>query len=196
MGMDLLLRLCLRSKGDAMFVLMRTVTYVLIFSGLVLILLPAKVLSWSGVTHPAAIGWAQFAGIAIGAAGLLLALACVSVFVRVGKGTPAPFDPPRRLVTRGPYQFVRNPMYIGAGLAVGGAALYYESLALLLFAICFLIAAHAFVMFYEEPTLRRLFREDYDAYCRSVHRWLPEFRAAKTRRLRVISIHPAIARKR
>ena len=176
--------------------LIRTIAYALVFVGLLLILLPAKVLSWSGVPAPATMGWPQICGIVIGVAGAVLALGCAGVFVRVGKGTPAPFDPPRRLVTRGPYRFVRNPMYIGAGLAVGGAALYYESLALLLFAICFLIAAHAFVLFYEEPALRRLFREDYDAYCRRVHRWLPEFRAATTRRMRVVSIHPAIARKR
>jgi len=42
--------------------------------------------------------------------------------VFIGKGTPAPFDPPRKLVIRGPYRFVRNPMYIGAGMTLAGAA--------------------------------------------------------------------------
>ena len=179
-----------------MLVLMRTVTYVLFFAGLVLIFLPAKVLSWSGVGRPAAMGWVQLAGIAIGGVGLLLALACVAVFVRVGKGTPAPFDPPRRLVTGGPYQYVRNPMFLGAGVAVGGAALYFESLELLLFAMGFLAVAHAIVMLYEEPVLRRTFGQEYEAYCRRVHRWLPELHRAGARHRDAVAASPAAARKR
>ena len=103
----------------------------------------------------------------------LLALWCVFAFVRIGKGTPAPFDPPRRLVVRGPYRFVRNPMYIGGGLALGGAALFYESASLLAYAAAFLLAAHFFVVVYEEPTLRRGFGAEYEAYCQRVRRWRP-----------------------
>ena len=64
-------------------------------------------------------------------AGGALALWCILAFALVGKGTPAPFDPPRRLVVAGPYRYVRNPMYIGAGLALTGAAMFYGSLRLL-----------------------------------------------------------------
>jgi protein-S-isoprenylcysteine O-methyltransferase Ste14 len=97
----------------------------------------------------------------------------VLAFGVVGKGTPAPFDPPRRLVVRGPYRFVRNPMYIGAIVGLTGASIFYESLALLGFTAVFALTVHLFVMFYEEPTLRRLFGEDYIEYCRRVRRWLP-----------------------
>jgi protein-S-isoprenylcysteine O-methyltransferase Ste14 len=106
-------------------------------------------------------------------AGALLALWCVVTFVAIGKGTPAPFDPPRRLVVRGPYRFVRNPMYFGGALALAGAALFYQSLLLLAYASIFLFAACLFVLFYEEPTLRRIFGTDYVSYCRHVGRWLP-----------------------
>ena len=94
------------------------------------------------------------AGAILGAAGAALALACIVTFVFVGKGTPAPFDPPRRLVMRGPYRLVRNPMYIGATLALAGAALFYRSLSLLSYAAVFLLVTHGFVVLYEEPTLQ------------------------------------------
>jgi protein-S-isoprenylcysteine O-methyltransferase Ste14 len=155
-----------------MFVFVRAVTFAALFIGFVLIYLPARVLSWSGMVRPA-IGVPQVAGMVIGAAGAALALWCIFTFAAIGKGTPAPFDPPRRLVIRGPYRFVRNPMYIGAGLALASAALFYKSLPLLGYAGFFLLATHLFVVFYEEPALRRTFGQEYEAYCRQVGRWWP-----------------------
>jgi protein-S-isoprenylcysteine O-methyltransferase Ste14 len=158
-----------------MFVFARAVTYATLFIGFVLVFLPARVLSSSGLVVPPAIGVAQGAGMAIGAAGAALAVACILAFVVVGKGTPFPLDPPRRLVVRGPYRFVRNPMYLGAALAIGGAALFYQSFALLGYIALFLLAVHVFVLAYEEPTLRKTFGDDYRAYCESVGRWWPRF---------------------
>ena len=108
-------------------------------------------------------------------AGGALALWCILAFALVGKGTPAPFDPPRRLVVAGPYRYVRNPMYIGAGLALTGAAMFYGSLRLLGYVGLFLLATHAFVVLYEEPALTRLFGHEYRAYQTRVRRWLPRF---------------------
>ena len=156
-----------------MFALVRAVTYAALFIGLVLIYVPARLLSWSGIVRPAAIEVQQVAGMVIGAAGAAVALWCVFTFTSIGRGTPAPFDPPRRLVIRGPYRFVRNPMYIGAGIALASAALFYESLTLLGYTGLFFVATHFFVLWYEEPTLRRTFGQEYDAYCRQVRRWWP-----------------------
>lgn len=156
-----------------MFVLVRTVTYSSLFIGLLLIYVPARVLSWSGIVRPAAIGTPQVAGMVIGAAGGAVALWCIFTFATIGRGTPAPFDPPRRLVIQGPYGFVRNPMYIGAGLALAGAALFYGSLPLLGYTAAFFLATHLFVVWYEEPTLRRSFGPEYEAYCSQVGRWWP-----------------------
>ena len=105
-----------------------------------------------------------------------LALACILTFVFVGKGTPAPFDPPRRLVIQGPYRFVRNPMYLGAGFALAGAALFYQSIPLLGYAGLFILITHLFVVLYEEPALQRIFDGDYEAYRRRVGRWWPQQR--------------------
>jgi protein-S-isoprenylcysteine O-methyltransferase Ste14 len=156
-----------------MFVVVRALTYATLFTGLVLIYLPARLLSWSGIVRPAAIDVAQVAGMVVASAGAALALWCVIAFASIGRGTPAPFDPPRRLVMQGPYRLVRNPMYVGAGFALAGAALFYESLPLLGYSVVFLLAAHLFVVWYEEPTLRRAFGHEYDAYCRQVRRWWP-----------------------
>lgn len=156
-----------------MFVLVRAVTYATLFIGLVLIYVPASLLSWSGIVPPAAFEVQQGVGMVIGTIGAVIALWCVFTFATIGRGTPAPFDPPRRLVIQGPYRFVRNPMYIGAGLALASAALFYESLPLLGYTGFFFLATHLFVVWYEEPTLRRTFGQEYETYCSRVRRWWP-----------------------
>ena len=135
--------------------------------------LPARVLSWSGIIRPASIGAAQVVGMVVGAMGAVLALWCVGAFVVIGRGTPAPFDPPRRLVVVGPYRLVRNPMYMGAGLALTGAALFYGSWALLGYCAVFVFVTNLFVVMYEEPTLRATFGAAYLRYCERVRRWWP-----------------------
>jgi protein-S-isoprenylcysteine O-methyltransferase Ste14 len=129
-----------------MFLLIRTITYAALFVGFLLVFLPARVLSWSGIARPASIGAMQVAGVAVAASGAVLALWCIVTFVVIGSGTPAPFDPPRLLVVAGPYRLVRNPMYIGAGLALAAAALFYESWALLGYCAVFLFVTHLFVV--------------------------------------------------
>jgi protein-S-isoprenylcysteine O-methyltransferase Ste14 len=156
-----------------LFALVRALTYATLFVGFVLVFLPARVLTWSGVAAPRALAIPQIAGMVITAMGAGLALWCVMTFAIVGRGTPAPFDPPRRLVIRGPYRYVRNPMYLGAALALAGAALFYESGPLTAYLGVFLVVAHSFVVWYEEPTLRRTFGDEYDAYRRRVRRWWP-----------------------
>jgi protein-S-isoprenylcysteine O-methyltransferase Ste14 len=156
-----------------MFVLMRAVTYASLFIGLVLVFLPSRLLSLVGIVQPKFTGLPQVAGMVAAAVGAVLALWCVTSFVRVGHGTPAPFDPPRRLVVAGPYRIVRNPMYIGAGLTLAGAALFYASFEILAYLCLLFLASHLFVVFHEEPTLKRRFGGEYSAYCRAVGRWVP-----------------------
>jgi protein-S-isoprenylcysteine O-methyltransferase Ste14 len=157
-----------------MFLVARAVTYSLLFVSFVLVFLPARVLSWSGIQRPAGIGVWQVIGVLLGAAGAALALSCIVAFVFVGRGTPAPFDPPRRLVARGPYRFVRNPMYVGAGLALAGAALFYQSFGLLGYIGALFLCTHVFVTTYEEPTLRKAFGREYLEYCEGTGRWWPK----------------------
>ncbi len=155
-----------------MFVLIRAITYATLFIGFVLVYVPGLLLG-SAPARPVVIGLQQIVGTIVTAVGAVIALWCVFTFAFIGKGTPAPFDPPRRLVVRGPYQFVRNPMYIGAILALLGAAIFYGSLAILIYAALFFLATHLFVIAYEEPGLRQTFGSEYEAYCRGVRRWWP-----------------------
>jgi len=156
----------------ATFVLARAVTYATLFIGLLLVFVPGRILERSGIVRPTQLGAVQFAGIVVGMVGGAIALWCVLTFAFIGRGTPAPFDPPRKLVIRGPYRYVRNPMYIGAALALCGAALFYRSIWLFGYTILFLLVTHVFVVTYEEPTLRRMFGADYEAYRGRVRRWL------------------------
>lgn len=164
-----------RERRSNVFILVRAFIYATLLVGLGLLVLPPGALSGLGVTRPTAIHITQVVGIAVGVGGGALALWCVITFAVIGRGTPLPFDPPRRLVVRGPYRFVRNPMAIGVALTLTGAALYYRSVRLMAFTGLFLVVIHLFVVLYEEPTLRRMFGDDYEAYSRQVRRWWPRF---------------------
>jgi protein-S-isoprenylcysteine O-methyltransferase Ste14 len=155
-------------------ILARAATYATLFIGVVLVYLPGQLLAEAGINRPKELGAAQAAGVFLTTMGAAVALWCIATFAFVGRGTPAPFDPPRRLVSRGPYRYVRNPMYLGATIALGGGALFYESKALIGYAAGFVLLMHVFVVLYEEPTLRAAFGDDYKAYCRRVGRWLPK----------------------
>jgi Putative protein-S-isoprenylcysteine methyltransferase len=95
-------------------------------------------------------------------------------FAVIGGGTPAPIAPPKILVVKGLHRFVRNPMYIGVALVIGGQAWLFHSAATAIYLACLLLTAHLFVVSYEEPTLRRQFGEEYERYCHSVPRWIPK----------------------
>ena len=157
-----------------MFILARALTYATLFIGFVLVYLPSELAAAVGA-RPSESAVARFAGAGLAAIGGALAVWCVLAFAVVGKGTPFPLDPPRRLVVRGPYRFVRNPMYLGAVTALAGAAIYCASPALAGYAAAFLLVMHAFVVWYEEPRLRETFGSDYDRYCAAVRRWWPRW---------------------
>jgi protein-S-isoprenylcysteine O-methyltransferase Ste14 len=106
------------------------------------------------------------------AAGLVIYTWCVWDFGSHG-GTPAPVDAPKRLVVRGLYRYVRNPMYVGVLLLILGWVVWFRSSRLLLYAGLIAIAFHLFVTGYEEPTLRRRFGSEYQDYAARVNRWLP-----------------------
>ncbi|HSP17590.1 MAG TPA: isoprenylcysteine carboxylmethyltransferase family protein [Thermoanaerobaculia bacterium] len=151
------------------FALIRTVIIATFFLSLWLWFLPR----WAVGNN--AYADARLAGLILFIPGLLLAGWCALEFAWRGFGTPAPFDPPRRLVISGPYRFVRNPMYVGAGIAFLGEAITFPHLTTLMLAVFVVtwIASTVFIVVYEEPTLRRLFGDDYANYCRHVRRWLP-----------------------
>jgi protein-S-isoprenylcysteine O-methyltransferase Ste14 len=105
--------------------------------------------------------------------GSAIYLWCLWDFATQGQGTPAPIDPPKRLVTRGLYRYVRNPMYVGVLTAILGWALLFRSTTIILYAAGVFMSVHLFVLLYEEPHLRKIFGVSYAQYCSQVGRWLP-----------------------
>lgn len=96
-------------------------------------------------------------------------------FALRGHGTPAPNAPTQKLVVEGLHRYIRNPMYIGVFLIALGQAVLFRSLTLFRYAAGFWLAAHLFVLLYEEPTLERKFGEEYRNYKQRVPRWFPRF---------------------
>jgi protein-S-isoprenylcysteine O-methyltransferase Ste14 len=112
------------------------------------------------------------------AAGLPVLLDSFARFAIQGLGTPAPVAPPQHLVVTGLYRYVRNPMYVAVLSLVFGQALLFGSLPLLEYGLAVWLGFFAFVLVYEEPTLRGKFGEEYDDYCARVPRWIPRFRSS------------------
>jgi protein-S-isoprenylcysteine O-methyltransferase Ste14 len=120
--------------------------------------------------------WTEFPGVILMFAGGVLAILCIGVFVVYGKGTAAPFDPPREFVAVGPYRYVRNPMYIGGWIVLIGFGLYQHSISILIFSLAWILLAHIFVIFAEERWLEERFGDGYIQYKKSVRRWIPRLR--------------------
>src|SRR5712664_3141630 len=153
---------------------LRTVVFTIFVPGFWTILVPYWVVG-RGVRLDLRDG--AVAGWLLVAAGAALYLTCAFWgFALRGKGTPAPIDPPKKLVAEGPYRIVRNPMYWSVVLVMMGEALAFRSLALAEIGAAFFAGTTLFVLLYEEPTLRRKFGAEYDDYCRRVPRWIPRFR--------------------
>jgi protein-S-isoprenylcysteine O-methyltransferase Ste14 len=148
---------------------LRSVLFTLVVPGIGAVVVPWWILTRGGST-PVVGNWVA---IAVVVAGATLYVVCLRLFAVVGRGTPGPWDAPRRFVAVGPYRWVRNPIYIGAILVVSGEAWLFASRALVVYAVGMAVSCHLFVVWYEEPTLRRRFGEGYAAYTTSVPRWVP-----------------------
>jgi protein-S-isoprenylcysteine O-methyltransferase Ste14 len=113
-------------------------------------------------------------GIVLAVIGFVLLLWCVRDFYVAGKGTLAPWDPPKSLVIIGLYRFVRNPMYIAVLTLVAGWGLMFGSIGLGIYVCILAIGFHLRVIMYEEPWLGQQFGPDWEAYSKAVSRWLPQ----------------------
>lgn len=116
---------------------------------------------------------ADVLGLLTAGVGVALLGACIAEFARTGRGTLSPVDAPTRLVVRGLYRLVRNPMYLSVSAILLGECFLTRSLALLLYWAVWFAGVNLFVIGYEEPALRRRFGPAYEAYTREVGRWVP-----------------------
>jgi len=120
-------------------------------------------------------GRAVAAAFALLGGGSLLLLWCVRDFFVSGRGTLAPWDPPKHLVVTGLYRLVRNPMYLAVLLIVAGWSILYRSGWLALYAILLAIGFHLRVLWHEEPWLQRQFGAEWEAYAAKTARWVPRW---------------------
>jgi protein-S-isoprenylcysteine O-methyltransferase Ste14 len=109
----------------------------------------------------------------LGLAGVVLTMRTMSLFVRFGEGTAAPWDPPRRFVVRGPYRYVRNPMMTGFFLILFAEFLFLWSWPLLVWTAVVIIVNLIYMPLFEEKGLEKRFGDEYLAYKRHVPRWIP-----------------------
>jgi len=154
------------------WLLFKNLLFTLLFPGFVAGWVPLR---WfeRRAQWPETWGWHHLAGAGLVAAGAGVILHCVWLFATRGQGTPAPFDPPKKLVWRGLYKWVRNPMYLGLFALVAGEALFLRSIHILVYLVCLTCVVQLFVLGYEETALRLKFGAMYEDYKRAVPRWLP-----------------------
>jgi protein-S-isoprenylcysteine O-methyltransferase Ste14 len=147
--------------------------------GVVTLVVPAVILYLTGAIDfgwglPPPTSWLlPLLGCALIGLGLLIMYKTISLFASVGEGTLAPWDPPRKLVVRGIYRYVRNPMISGVLSILLGEAAIFGSLALLVWFLVFFAFQAIYMPLVEERGLARRFGEDYLVYKRNVPRWIP-----------------------
>ncbi len=121
--------------------------------------------------------WTFLPGIFFIMLGLSVLTWTISAFIRIGKGTLAPWSPTKKLVTGGIYSHVRNPMIMGVGTTLIGESLVICSRNILIWTVLFFIINTLYFILYEEPDLERKFGDEYRHYKKYVSRWLPRLKA-------------------
>jgi len=114
----------------------------------------------------------QYLGMIVFFIGLIILFYCIISFAVEGRGTLSPADPTKRLVVKGLYRFSRNPMYVGVMMILVGEAVFFQSTGLWMYSLLICLAFCVFIIFFEEPRLRKDFGEEYINYCQQVRRWL------------------------
>src|ERR1700676_4886522 len=155
--------------------ILKTLLFTILVPGSVLVLIPFWILG--GFPWPTGSPRTGL-GIVTMVLGASIYFRCAWEFAVRGLGTPAPIAPPKFLVTTALHRYVRNPMYIGVFLVLLGEAGPFRAPLLLAYAAFFCVPVELFVVYYEEPTLRRQFGESYEHYRSSVPRWIPKFCSA------------------
>ena len=151
---------------------------IIILPGTVLVFVPSVILIAtsntrfsSGLLGPAQLlFWIAMAAAAVA---LFLAAWTVTLLTKFGQGTPAPWDPPQKLVVRGPYRHVRNPMITSVLLMLVAEVLLFQSWPIFFWMIFFYLANVLYFPLFEERSLEKRFGEDYRIYKKHVPRWIP-----------------------
>lgn len=117
--------------------------------------------------------WTTILGSLFICLGLFIIISTIRMFIQIGRGTLAPWDPTRNLVTTGLYGYVRNPMIMGVFTGLIGEAVLFTSLNIGIWAGVFFVINTLYFILSEEPGLEKRFGEGYREYKRNVSRWIP-----------------------
>jgi protein-S-isoprenylcysteine O-methyltransferase Ste14 len=160
-------------RTGRVFAIFGTAAFLILAPGTVAGLIPWWISRWR--LRPPFLGFTPFRaiGVLLMAAGIAVVLESFGRFALQGLGTPAPVFPTRHLVVNGSYRYVRNPMYVAVTSLILGQAVLLGDIHLIEYLVFPWLAAHLFVLTYEEPTLRRTFGAEYETYCAHVPRWIP-----------------------
>ena len=142
---------------------------ILLLPGMVAVVIPATIIYFTGISQPRSIVIGSFFILV----GLVLMTWTIGLFSTVGKGTPAPWNPPQKLVVRGVYRHVRNPMIVGGFCILLGEAVFFGSWPLLCLFGFFVVVNLIYMPLSEEPGLVKRFGDDYLRYMQNVPRWIP-----------------------
>ncbi len=162
----------------------KTLIWSIIVGGTATVGIPYLLLTATGASLSLRLLGFRLFGLVLIILGATIYVWSASTFTFVGKGTPAPFDPPKELVAKGPYQYVRNPIYVFVIIVLVGEAVLLENAALIIYAVLTLLFFHLWVVLYEEPVLRRRFGKSYEAYCAAVSRWFPRLPRLRDKTMR------------
>ncbi len=154
----------------------KTLIFTILVPGTVTIYIPYLLLSSADAAQPLPLGVFRYFGVILILIGAAIYFWCAWDFTFTGRGTPAPIDPPKELVAKGLYRYVRNPMYVGVVALLLGEAILFGSRALFIYAAAAFVIYYLFVVLYEEPVLRRKFGDAYKRYCDETPRWIPRLK--------------------
>jgi protein-S-isoprenylcysteine O-methyltransferase Ste14 len=157
---------------------------IIILPGTVLVFIPAIILLIAkdsnlhhNITTPDQIRF--WLALFIAVFGLIFSVWTATLFRKVGEGTPAPWDPPKKMVIRGPYRHVRNPMITSVLIILFAAAIFFQSWPIAFWMLVFFVGNTIYFPLVEEKGLENRFGEDYRKYKAQVPRWIPRMKAWK-----------------
>ncbi len=152
---------------------LRNAIFTILQPGVVAGLIP-YLIAGDNVHHKTSFGLSgiDYLALAMFFTGIVITLHCIFRFAVEGKGTLSPADPTRKLVVSGLYKFSRNPMYVGVSLMLAGESIFLGSTSLWIYTAIVISAFNLFVIFYEEPRLKKAFGSEYEGYRKLVRRWL------------------------
>ena len=152
--------------------LLGTLLYLLLLLPFFLIWIPYRILILPERVYIFDMGVFRYLGLVPIALGIIIYILCSRSFVSIGKGTPIPFTPTKKLIVTGLYRFVRNPLYIAGVFVLAGEALLFQSIGIFFYCLVMFGGFNLHVLM-EETILAEKFGETYKRYCKVVPRWIP-----------------------